>query len=49
MLGRIVVWTADGTTWADPRLAEIISKACGGAARSVTTPGVKDKADDIEG
>ena len=43
-------WTAEGITWeADPRHAELIRKAYGVTGRSVTTPGVKDKADDIEG
>ena len=42
--------TADGITWeADPRHAELIRKSFGLTGRSVATPGVRDKLDDIEG
>ena len=34
---------------ADPRHAELIRKSFGVTGRSVTTPGVRDKSDDIEG
>ena len=50
VLGRIVDWTADGITWeADPRHAELFRKSFGVTGRSVATPGVRDKTDDIEG
>ena len=51
VLGRLVDWTAEGITWgeADPRHAELIRKSFGVTGRSVTTPGVRDKLDDIEG
>ena len=43
-------WTADGITWdADPRHAELIRKSYGVTVRSVVTPGIRDKADDVEG
>ena len=49
-LGRIVEWTADGITWeADPRHAELTKKSFGVTGRSIATPGVRDKTDDIEG
>ena len=42
--------TIEGITWeADPRHAELIRKSFGMTGRSVTTPGVRDKLDDIEG
>ena len=42
--------TAHGITWeADPRHAELIRKSFGVTGRSVATPGIRDKADDIEG
>ena len=48
--GRIVEWTDDGITWeADLRHAELIRKSFGVTGRSVETPGVRDKLDDIEG
>ena len=47
--GRIVEWTDEGISWkADPRRAELIRKSFGVTGRSVSTPGVKDKLDDIE-
>ena len=50
VLGRIVEWTADGISWeADSRHAELIRKSFGVTDRSVATPGIKDKLDDIEG
>ena len=50
VLGRLVEWTAEGITWeADPRHSELIRKSFGVTGRSVTTLGVKDKLDDIEG
>ena len=50
MLGRLVEWTVDGITWeADLRHAELIMKSFGVTGRSVSTPGIKDKLDDIEG
>ena len=50
VLGRLVEWTADGITWeADPRHAELTRKSYGVTGRSVTTPGVRDKLNDIEG
>ena len=49
-LGRIVEYKAQGITWeADPRHAEIIRKVYNVTARAATTPGVKNRADDIEG
>ena len=46
VLGRIVEWTDEGISLeADPRHAELI----GVTGRSVSTPGAKDKLDDIEG
>ena len=43
-------WTDEGISWeADPRHAELIRKSFGVTGRSVSTPGVKDKIDDIEG
>ena len=43
-------WTADGITWEpDSRHAELIRKSFGVTGRSVATPGVRDKLDDIEG
>ena len=43
-------WTAEGITWeADPQHSELIRKSFGVTGRSVTTPGVRDKLDDIEG
>ena len=42
--------STEGITWeADPRHAELIRKSFGVTGRSVTTPGVRDKLDDIEG
>ena len=50
VLGRIVEWTADGLTWeADLRHADLIRKSFGVTGRSVATPGVRDKLNDIEG
>ena len=50
VLGRIVEWTADGITWeAHSRHPELIRKSFGVTARSVATPGFRDKLDDIEG
>ena len=50
VLGRLVEWTAEGITWeADSRHAEQIRKSFGVTGRSVTTPGVRDKLNDIEG
>ena len=50
VLGRLVEWTAEGITWeADPRHAEQITKSFGVTGRSVTTPGVRDKLNDIDG
>ena len=49
-LGRIVEWTDEGISWeADPRHAEFIRKSFGVKGRSVSTHGVKDTLDDIEG
>ena len=49
-LGRIVEWTDEGISWeADPRHAELIRMSFGVTGRSVSTPGVKDRLDDIEG
>ena len=48
--GRLVEWTAEGITWeADPRHAELIRKSFSVTGRSDTTPGVRDKLNDIEG
>ena len=42
--------TDDGITReADPRHAELVRKSFGVTSRSVATPGVRDKLDDIEG
>ena len=50
VLGRIVEWTDEGISWeADPRHAELIRKSFGVTGRSVSTPGGKDRLDDIEG
>ena len=50
VLGRIVEWTDEGISWeADPRHAELIRKSFGVAGRSISTLGVKDRLDDIEG
>ena len=44
------LWTDDGITWeADLRHAELIRKSFGVTGRSVATPGVRDKLNDIEG
>ena len=49
ILGRIVEWTAEGITWeADPRHAELIWQAYNVSGRNITTPGVKDKHEDVE-
>ena len=43
-------WTDEGISWeADPRHAELIRKSFGVTDRSVSTPGAKDRLDDIEG
>ena len=43
-------WTDEGNSWkADPRHAELIRKSFGVTGRSVSTPGVKDRLNDIEG
>ena len=43
-------WTDEGISWeADPRHAELIRKCFGVTGRSVSTLGVKDRLDDIEG
>ena len=50
VLGRIVERTGNGITWkADPRHAEFIRKSYGVTSRSVSTPGIRDEADDIDG
>ena len=50
VLGRLVERTADDMTWeGDPRHAELTRKSFGVTGRSVATPGVRDKLDDIEG
>ena len=51
VLGRLVEWTAEGITWseADPRHAELIRKSFVVTGRSVTTRGVRDNLNDIEG
>ena len=50
VLGRIVEGMADGINWeADPRHADLIRKSFGVTGRSVESPAVRDKADDIEG
>ena len=50
VLGRLVERTADDVTWeGDPRHAELTRKSFGVTGRSVATPGVRDKLDDIEG
>ena len=43
------LWTDDGTWEADLRHAELIRKSFGVTGRSVATPGVRDKLNDIEG
>ena len=49
IVGRIVEWTSEGITWeADPRHAEIVCNSYAISSKAVATPGVKDKADDIE-
>ena len=46
----LVERTADDMTWeGDPRHAELTRKSFGVTGRSVATPGVRDKLDDIEG
>ena len=50
VLGKLVEWTAKRhhARQADPRHAELIRKSFGETGRSVTTPGVRDKLDDIQ-
>ena len=49
VLGRIVDWTDEGISWEAYLRHELIRKSFGVTDRSVSTPGVKDRLDDIEG
>ena len=44
-----MTWTPRGVEWeADPRHAELVIRACGVTGAKVTTPGVKERAEDAE-
>ena len=50
VLGKNVDWTDEGISWeTDPQYAELIRKSFGVTGRSVSTPVVEDRLDDIEG